>query len=134
MVRAKPAKSNKTKRKRRKHALTKLVESERREAREAGSGSNPFEFQSNKRRKRDVFGKKVQGKTNLAAARSAAVERRKDTLLVEYKRKNKANSFVDRRIGEHADRVPDHAVADPLEQLQIFWPPLPFEHSLENHV
>ena len=106
MVRAKPAKSGKSKRKRRKHAMTKLVESERRTAREANP-SNPFEFQTNKKRKRDVFGKKYNAKTNLAAARSAAIDRRKDTLLLEYKNMHKTNSFIDRRIGEN-DKTLSH--------------------------
>ena len=33
-------------------------------------------------------------------ARSRAIQKRKETLLQEYKIRNKSNSFVDRRIGE----------------------------------
>ena len=33
-------------------------------------------------------------------ARSRAIQKRKDTLLQEYKIKNKSNVFVDKRIGE----------------------------------
>ncbi|KAL2609472.1 hypothetical protein R1flu_028045 [Riccia fluitans] len=54
------------------------------------------------RRKFDVLGKKQKkGETRrVGLSRSLAVEKRKDTLLQEYKERNKGNKFVDRRFGE----------------------------------
>ncbi|KDD73522.1 Nop14-like family protein, partial [Helicosporidium sp. ATCC 50920] len=62
---------------------------------------NPFERLSNKKRF-DILGRKVKGETReTGKLRSAAAEKRKNTLLVEYKQLRKANAFVDRRFGEN---------------------------------
>jgi nucleolar protein 14 len=62
---------------------------------------NPFEFRANKRAKNAVFGRRIKGaKRNVSVARSEANERRKNTLLLEYKNKNRSNAFIDRRLGE----------------------------------
>lgn len=62
---------------------------------------NPFEVKFNKQ-KHKVLGRKIskhdRGMPGLS--RSKAVQRRKETLLVEYKQKDKANKFVDKRFGE----------------------------------
>ncbi|KAL3699158.1 hypothetical protein R1sor_017180 [Riccia sorocarpa] len=52
--------------------------------------------------RRNVLGKKQKkGETRrVGLSRSPAVEKRKDTLLQEYKERNKGNKFVDRRFGE----------------------------------
>ncbi|KAL4451742.1 hypothetical protein ABPG75_007404 [Micractinium tetrahymenae] len=61
---------------------------------------NLFERLSNKKRF-DILGRKVKGETRqLGKLRSAASERRKSTLLVEYKQLRKSNAFIDRRFGE----------------------------------
>ena len=68
---------------------------------------NPFEFRANKRARNAVFGRRIKGaKRNVSVARSEANERRKNTLLLEYKNKNRSNAFIDRRLGER-----DHGLA-----------------------
>lgn len=63
--------------------------------------ANPFEFRANKKAKNAVYGRRIKGSSrNLSVARSEANERRKQTLLLEYKNKNRANAFIDRRLGE----------------------------------
>ena len=60
-----------------------------------------------KGKKRLAFGKGgaavAVGKPGLS--RSKAIQKRKDTLLKEYKMKDKANVFLDRRIGEGDNTV-----------------------------
>lgn len=66
--------------------------------------SNPFEKHQNKRLRQSVLGRQVHGGArNVALARSKALEKRSSTLLKEYEASNKANSFVDKRIGAKAD-------------------------------
>ncbi|GIL50075.1 hypothetical protein Vafri_6396 [Volvox africanus] len=61
---------------------------------------NPFELKGSKGHF-DTIGKRVSGKKrNVIQARQDAVNRRKKTLLVEYRQLRKANTFVDRRFGE----------------------------------
>ncbi len=73
---------------------------------------NPFEIRFtrekhsvvNRKKKASPFG--ISSKSNEEAvgrpgiSRSRAIQKRKDTLLQEFKRKNKSNVFVDQRIGE----------------------------------
>ncbi|RZF43750.1 hypothetical protein LSTR_LSTR009173 [Laodelphax striatellus] len=62
--------------------------------------NNPFEVHIN-RQKFDVLGKKSKNDRGLpGVARSKSLKKRKETLLQEYKVKDKANKFLDRRIGE----------------------------------
>lgn len=59
---------------------------------------NPFETRGILHKKHDVFNRKVKGeKRNVARARGQATQRREKTLLVDYERSHKANSFRDRR-------------------------------------
>ena len=61
---------------------------------------NPFEIRFVKE-KHSVVNRKIKtdvGKPGISRAK--AIQKRKDTLLQEYKRKDKTNVFVDRRIGE----------------------------------
>eukprot|EP00884_Botryococcus_braunii_P010637 jgi/Botrbrau1/19575/Bobra.0035s0060.1 len=74
---------------------------------------NLFERMFN-RKKFDILGKKAKGQQRkLGQARSDAVERRKKTLLVEYKQLKKSNVFVDRRFGENDETMTeeDKAIA-----------------------
>lgn len=66
----------------------------------AANRSNPFE-QIRTRKKFSILGKKQKGtEKRITQKRAAAVEKRRDTLLVEYKQMRKSNAFVDRRFGE----------------------------------
>lgn len=66
---------------------------------------NPFEQARNKKRF-DVLGRKLKGGVrNVPALRSAAVEKRKSTLLVEYRQLKKSNAFIDRRFGEDDENL-----------------------------
>ena len=61
--------------------------------------TNPFELKKTKT-KFETLGRRIKGSTkNVIKAREESVQRRKKTLLVEYKTLRKANSFVDRRFG-----------------------------------
>ncbi|CAL8463440.1 g2974 [Coccomyxa elongata] len=60
---------------------------------------NLFEHIYNKK-KFNVLGKKQKGEQKHGKARADAVDKRKKTLLVEYKELQKSNAFVDRRFGE----------------------------------
>ncbi|GFR42205.1 hypothetical protein Agub_g3096, partial [Astrephomene gubernaculifera] len=61
---------------------------------------NPFELKGTKGHF-DTMGRRLSGKKqNVIKARQEAVNRRKKTLLVEYRQLRKANTFVDRRFGE----------------------------------
>lgn len=73
---------------------------------------NPFEVRFsrekhsvlNRKKKSMPFGAKLMSKNEAVGrpgiARSRAIQKRKETLLQEYKRKHKSNVFIDRRIGE----------------------------------
>ncbi|XP_014253193.1 nucleolar protein 14 homolog [Cimex lectularius] len=61
---------------------------------------NPFEVHVN-RQKFNVLGRKMKTDFGLpGVSRAKALKKRKETLLQEYKIKNKSNRFLDRRIGE----------------------------------
>ncbi|XP_043273708.1 nucleolar protein 14 homolog [Venturia canescens] len=61
---------------------------------------NPFEVHIN-RDKQKVLGRKNKADRGLpGVARAKALNKRKNTLLLEYKHKDKDNIFMDRRIGE----------------------------------
>ncbi|XP_017262985.1 nucleolar protein 14 [Kryptolebias marmoratus] len=63
--------------------------------------NNPFEVKIN-RKKFDVLGRKAKHDVGLpGVSRSKAINKRKETLLKEYKQKNKSNKFIDRRLGEY---------------------------------
>ncbi|XP_020623752.1 nucleolar protein 14-like [Orbicella faveolata] len=67
--------------------------------------NNPFEIHTNKR-KHDILGRKLKHDTGLPGiSRSKAIKKRQKTLLVEYKQKNKANMFIDRRFGEYDEKM-----------------------------
>ncbi|GAX76160.1 hypothetical protein CEUSTIGMA_g3604.t1 [Chlamydomonas eustigma] len=62
---------------------------------------NPFELKKSKT-KFETVGRRIKGANkNVIKAREEAVNKRKRTLLVEYKQLRKANTFVDRRFGEN---------------------------------
>ncbi|KAK9815549.1 hypothetical protein WJX72_005610 [[Myrmecia] bisecta] len=64
------------------------------------------------KKKFDVLGKKVKGQQRpTGKARSDAVEKRKKTLLVEYKQLRKSNNFIDRRFGEDDDTLTEEEKA-----------------------
>ncbi|XP_065652045.1 nucleolar protein 14 isoform X3 [Hydra vulgaris] len=66
---------------------------------------NPFEIHVSKL-KHDVVGKKIKTDKGLPGlSRSKANEKRKKTLLKEYKQRNKANVIIDRRFGEFDDTI-----------------------------
>ncbi|XP_003397298.2 nucleolar protein 14 homolog [Bombus terrestris] len=61
---------------------------------------NPFEVHVNKN-KQNVLGRKSKTDDGLpGVSRAKAIKKRKQTLLQEYKLKNKDNLFLDKRIGE----------------------------------
>uniref|UniRef100_A0A8C9T7I3 NOP14 nucleolar protein homolog (yeast) n=1 Tax=Scleropages formosus TaxID=113540 RepID=A0A8C9T7I3_SCLFO len=67
--------------------------------------NNPFEVKIN-RKKFDVLGQKTKHDVGLpGVSRSKAIKKRKETLLKEYKLKDKSNKFVDRRIGEYDSQM-----------------------------
>uniref|UniRef100_A0A1A7Z3J3 NOP14 nucleolar protein n=2 Tax=Iconisemion striatum TaxID=60296 RepID=A0A1A7Z3J3_9TELE len=67
--------------------------------------NNPFEVKIN-RKKFDVLGRKSKHDVGLpGVSRSKAINKRKETLLKEYKQKNKTNKFVDRRFGEYDTKM-----------------------------
>jgi len=67
--------------------------------------NNPFEVRLN-RLKHDVIGKKVKSDKGLpGVSRSKANEKRKKTLLKEYKQRFKNNVIIDRRFGEFDDSI-----------------------------
>ncbi|KAM7449136.1 nucleolar complex protein 14 [Porites harrisoni] len=67
--------------------------------------NNPFEIHTN-RRKHDILGRNLKHDKGLPGiSRSKAIKKRQKTLLVEYKQKNKANMFIDRRFGEYDEKM-----------------------------
>ncbi|XP_077354608.1 nucleolar protein 14 [Festucalex cinctus] len=67
--------------------------------------NNPFEVKIN-RKKFDVLGRKSKHDVGLpGVSRSKAINKRKETLLKEYKQKNKSNKFIDRRFGEYDTKM-----------------------------
>ena len=72
------------------------------------NAESAFEMKSNKKAKQRVFGRYQSGqRRNVIRARSDAVESRKKSLLVEYRRNRKANTFIDRRLGEGNEALDD---------------------------
>eukprot|EP00795_Rhopilema_esculentum_P012358 gene12358-3013_t len=62
--------------------------------------ANPFELRIN-RQKFKVIGRKSKHDRGLpGVSRTKAIKKRKETLLQEFKHRNKAGTFVDRRFGE----------------------------------
>lgn len=67
--------------------------------------NNPFEVKIN-RKKFDVLGRKSKHDVGLpGVSRSKAINKRKETLLKEYKQKNKSSKFIDRRFGEYDTKM-----------------------------
>ncbi|XP_030598426.1 nucleolar protein 14 [Archocentrus centrarchus] len=67
--------------------------------------NNPFEVKIN-RKKFDVLGRKSKHDVGLpGVSRSKAISKRKETLLKEYKQKNKSSKFIDRRFGEYDTKM-----------------------------
>lgn len=67
--------------------------------------NNPFEVKIN-RKKFDILGRKTKHDVGLpGVSRSKAINKRKNTLLKEYKQKDKANKFIDRRFGEYDTKM-----------------------------
>lgn len=67
--------------------------------------NNPFEVKIN-RKKFDILGRKTKHDVGLpGVSRSKAINKRKNTLLKEYKQKHKANKFIDRRFGEYDSQM-----------------------------
>ncbi|XP_073680177.1 nucleolar protein 14 [Garra rufa] len=66
---------------------------------------NPFEVKIN-RKKFDVLGRKSKHDVGLpGVSRSKAIQKRKDTLLKEFRLKDKSNKFIDRRFGEYDNQI-----------------------------
>ncbi|XP_036385181.1 nucleolar protein 14 [Megalops cyprinoides] len=67
--------------------------------------NNPFEVKIN-RKKFDILGRKSKHDVGLpGVSRSKAIKKRKETLLKEYKQKDKSNKFIDRRFGEYDTKM-----------------------------
>jgi hypothetical protein len=94
--------------------LAKKVSSLRGSSAKAGAGAgagaaaaagdateNKFNLRNNKRLKHEVAGRKIRGQSsNVPEVRARQESERKNTLLVEYNNLNRANAFVDKRVGE----------------------------------
>ncbi|XP_009908384.1 nucleolar protein 14 [Dryobates pubescens] len=67
--------------------------------------SNPFEVKVN-RQKFDILGRKTKNDVGLpGVSRSKAIKKRTQTLLKEYKGREKANVFRDKRFGEYNTKI-----------------------------
>lgn len=67
--------------------------------------NNPFEVKIN-RKKFDVLGRKSKHDVGLpGVSRSKAITKRKETLLKEYRQKNKSSKFLDKRFGEYDTKM-----------------------------
>ncbi|XP_064007653.1 nucleolar protein 14 isoform X2 [Pogoniulus pusillus] len=67
--------------------------------------SNPFEVKVN-RQKFDILGRKTKNDVGLpGVSRSKAIKKRTQTLLKEYKEREKANVFKDKRFGEYDTKI-----------------------------
>ncbi|XP_005517935.1 PREDICTED: nucleolar protein 14 [Pseudopodoces humilis] len=67
--------------------------------------SNPFEVKVN-RQKFDILGRKTKNDVGLpGVSRSKAIKKRNQTLLKEYKEREKTNVFKDKRFGEYNTRI-----------------------------
>lgn len=66
---------------------------------------NPFEVKVN-RQKFQVLGRKTRHDVGLpGVSRARAIQKRTQTLLKEYKERNKSNVFTDRRFGEYNSSI-----------------------------
>ncbi|MGH0182658.1 UNVERIFIED_CONTAM: hypothetical protein FKN15_010350 [Acipenser sinensis] len=67
--------------------------------------NNPFEVKIN-RQKFEILGRKSKHDIGLpGVSRSKAIKKRKETLLKEYKLKDKTNKFIDKRFGEYDTKM-----------------------------
>ncbi|NWV25589.1 NOP14 protein, partial [Origma solitaria] len=67
--------------------------------------SNPFEVKVN-RQKFDILGRKTKNDVGLpGVSRSKAIKKRSQTLLKEYKEREKTNVFKDKRFGEYNTKI-----------------------------
>ncbi|CAH1996645.1 unnamed protein product [Acanthoscelides obtectus] len=66
---------------------------------------NPFEVHINKEKIRVVGQKRKNDRGLPGVSRGKAIEKRKRTLLQEYKIQNKSNQFMDKRIGERNGKL-----------------------------
>ena len=67
--------------------------------------SNPFEVKVN-RQKFNILGRKTKNDVGLpGVSRSKAIKKRTQTLLNEYKEKEKTNVFRDKRFGEYNTKI-----------------------------
>ncbi|XP_062430534.1 nucleolar protein 14 [Rhea pennata] len=67
--------------------------------------SNPFEVKVNKQ-KFNILGRKTKNDVGLpGVSRSKAIKKRTQTLLKEYKEKEKSNVFKDKRFGEYNTKI-----------------------------
>ncbi|KAF7272717.1 hypothetical protein GWI33_014529 [Rhynchophorus ferrugineus] len=72
---------------------------------------NPFEVHINKEKMR-ILGKKSNNQKGVPGiSRAKAIQKRKHTLLSEYKLQHKSNKFIDKRIGEKSKMPTDEKVA-----------------------
>ncbi|KAJ4830063.1 hypothetical protein Tsubulata_039597 [Turnera subulata] len=82
---------------------------------------NPFETIWS-RRKFDILGKKRKGEQlRVGLSRSLAIQKRNKTLLKDYQQSTKSSVFVDKRIGEQNDGLPefDKAIMRSQRELQV---------------
>lgn len=89
-----------SKKKNKKKNLADTVQSKKVSARKKTLNMNPFEVHINKEKIR-ILGKKDRIERGLPGqSKAKAIEKRKVTLLQEYKLQHKSNKFNDKRIGE----------------------------------
>ncbi|CAI8041277.1 Nucleolar protein 14 [Geodia barretti] len=82
-------------------SAAEVVARKKKRAKRSDLSSNPFEVRVN-RRKHDVLGQKIRSGRGLpGVARSRADQKRKQTLLQEYRSRGKAGVFQDKRFGEY---------------------------------
>ncbi|CAM6021599.1 unnamed protein product [Sphagnum balticum] len=102
--------------KRKANAPVAVVKKKVKRGRTAGSKDKPSRMSHGKtgnvfetlwtRRKFDVLGKKQKGESRrVGLSRSTAVDKRKKTLLQEYKQRGKVNAFLDHRFGEQDETL-----------------------------
>lgn len=71
----------------------------------ARSNPNPFEVKVN-RQKFQVLGRKTRHDVGLpGVSRARAIQKRTQTLLKEYKERDKSNVFIDKRFGEYNSHI-----------------------------
>ncbi|XP_001640799.2 nucleolar protein 14 [Nematostella vectensis] len=84
-----------------KKSISAAKKAAKRNAQQKTVTNNPFEVHVNKQ-KYEILGRKMKHDRGLpGVSRSKAMKKRQKTLLTEYKQKNKANIFVDKRFGEN---------------------------------